>query len=68
MLQAFKCAEGRLPPFTSVNQACKDGPYNIHILVMGRERSTSFYFKSMEDRDQQFANFETWLTLKQNSI
>lgn len=68
MLQAFKCAEGRLTPFTSVNQAFKDGAYNIHILITGKERSTSFYFKSMEDRDKQFANFEAWLTVSTNSI
>ena len=70
MLQAFKLADGTLVPFTSVQQAGKDSRdrYLLNLIITGRDRANSFYFKSAEDRDQQFANFETWLTLKQNSI
>ena len=68
MLQAFKSNDGKLVPFTSVTQACKDGSYYMHLLLMGRERVDTFFFKSEEDRDQQFANFEKWLTIKTNSI
>ena len=67
MLQAFKSKEGRLAPFTSVTQAHKDSSHHVQLLIMGRER-VAFYFKSREDRDQQFENFETWLTTKTNSI
>ncbi len=68
MLQAFKSKDGKLVPFTSVIQAYKDGSYYMQLLLMGRERTDSFFFKSTEDRDQQFANFEDWLTIKTNSI
>ncbi len=68
MLAAFKSRDGKLVPFTSVTQACKDGSYYMRLLLMGRERVDSFCFNSVEDRDQQFANFEKWLTTKTNSI
>lgn len=68
MLQAFKSKDGKLVPFTSVVQAYKDGSYYMQLLLMGRERADSFCFNSVEDRDQQFANFEKWLTIKSNSI
>lgn len=68
MLAAFKSNDGKLVPFTSVTQACKDGSYYMQLLLMGRERVDSFFFKSEEERDQQFDNFEKWLTTKTNSI
>lgn len=68
MLQAFKSKDGKLVPFTSVVQAYKDGSYYMQLLLMGRERADSFCFNSVEDRDQQFTNFEKWLTIKSNSI
>ena len=68
MLQAFKSKDGKLVPFTSVVQAYKDGSYYMQLLLMGRERADSFCFNSVEDRDQQFTNFEKWLTIKTNSI
>ena len=68
MLQAFKSNDRKLTPFTSVIQAWKDGDFYITLLVTGREKAESYFFKSEEDRDQQFVNFETWLTAKTNSI
>ena len=68
MLQAFKSKDGKLVPFTSVVQAYKGGSYYMQLLLMGRERADSFCFNSVEDRDQQFTNFEKWLTTKTNSI
>lgn len=68
MLAAFKSKDGKLVPFTSVVQAYKDGSYYMQLLLMGRERVDSFFFNSVEDRDQQFTNFEKWLTIKTNSI
>ena len=68
MLQAFKPKSTMLIPFMSVHSVIKDGDHYLYLLVTGKENSNSFYFESKEDRDQQFANFETWLTTPQNSI
>ena len=68
MLQAFKSSDGTLIPFASIAQAYKEDFRHTRILTRGRERGDSFCFNSVEDRDQQFANFEKWLTTKTNSI
>lgn len=67
MLQAFKSHDGVLIPFASIAQAYKVDFRHTRILTMGGGRE-SFCFNSVEDRDQQFANFEKWLTIKTNSI
>ena len=68
MLQAFKSMDGKLAPFTSITQAYKDGSYFIQLLIMGRSERLAYCFKYKEERDQQFDNFEKWLTTKTNSI
>ena len=67
MLAAFKSSDGILIPFASITQAYKVEFRHTKILSMGGGRE-SFCFNSVEDRDQQFANFEKWLTIKTNSI
>lgn len=67
MLAAFKSSDGILIPFASITQANKADFRHIKILTIGGGRE-AFYFNSVEDRDQQFANFEEWLTIKTNSI
>ena len=67
MLQAFKSSDGTLIPFASIAQAYKEDFRHTRILTRGGGRD-SFCFNSVEDRDQQFANFEKWLTIKSNSI
>ena len=67
MLQAFKSMDGKLAPFTSITQAYKDGSYFIQLQIIGGHKA-AFCFKYKEERDQQFDNFEKWLTTKTNSI
>lgn len=68
MLQAFKSRIGTLYPFNNVVMARKDISTIIKIKYIGENKHFEFYCASQEDRDQQLANFEKWLTTKTNSI
>lgn len=63
MLRAFKLADGMLVPFVSVHQATKSvDTHELDLIIATRDRPSRFYFTTPQDRDQQLANFEAWLT------
>lgn len=68
MLQAFKPNNSTLLPFNVVNYVGKSDRHSLQVWLTGKEKAISLYFSSHEDREQQFANFEIWLTTPTNSI
>ena len=69
MLAAFKFPppSSTIIPFSAVLKVWKADSLNLTVMVSSAGAST-YDYESEEDRDQQYTNFETWLTAKTNSI
>lgn len=69
MIAAFKFPPpfSTIIPFSAILKVWKVGHSELAIVVSSAG-SNNYKCVSKDDRDQQYSNFETWLTIKTNSI